>query len=168
MNEIVAFGRITQGTPTMEHRAWFLAQIPSAWEGHRVRYTMRLEGARQSDAYRGYYWSTVAPAFAAYLYEMGDGAATAESAHDVLCHKFLALGPCPVTGMPRRRSTSPDVMAADEFRRFVEDQVLPFLRVDCQLDVPDPDPEKRSPKRIAQLRRQDEVASRGAVQHDRV
>lgn len=167
MKEITARGCITAGKLLLDHRAWFDHQLP-AWEGEAVIVTVRREGKRQSDAFRGYTWAEVYPAFAAYMREMGDGEATAEDAHEVLAHKFLGLDPCPITGSPRRRSTSPDVMSAEDYRAYICDQVLPWLRVECHLDIRDPDPEKRSPKRIAQLRRQDEVASRGAVQHDRV
>lgn len=160
--EITARAHVRDGRLWIQHRGWFDADV-ARFEGEDVLVTVRRAGKRQSDAFRGYYWSVVAPACAEYLREMGDGEATPESAHEALAHKFLALGPCPITGSPRRRSTSPDVMPAEEFRAFVEDQVLPFLRVECHLDIPDPDPEKRSPRRRRELQRQDEIASRGAV-----
>jgi len=162
MKEITGRGCITQGKLWLDHRAWFDSQLP-AWEGEPVIVTVRREGQPPSDAYRGWYWAEVMPAFAHYMREEGDGEATPERAHDALAHKFLALSPCPVTGAPRRRSTSPDVMNAEEFHAFVAEQVLPFLIQECRLEIREPDPTKRSPKRIAALKRRDELASRGAV-----
>lgn len=160
--EIVGFGKIRNGAPVMDHLSWFLAQIPPAWEGQRIRYTARLEGEEQDGGYRGYYRAVILPAFAAYMRSEGEGAATPDMAHEVLGHLFLSLGPCPVTGMPRRRSTSNGAMSAEEFRAYVDEQVLPYLAQECGLEIDPPDPAKRSPRRVRQLQRRDELASRGA------
>lgn len=160
MKEITARGCITDGKLLLDHRPWFDSQLP-AWEGEPVIVTVRREGRRQSDAFRGWYWAEVMPALAAYMREEGDGEATPESAHEALGFKFLSVSPCPVTGAPRRRSTSPDVMSAEDFRAFVLDQVLPFLIRDCGLNIREPDPAKRSPRRVRQLQRRDELASGG-------
>lgn len=162
MKEITARGCITAGKLFLDHRSWFDSQLPQL-EGEPVIVTVRREGKRQSDAFRGYVYAEVLPAFAAYMREEGDGEADVDSANDVLAHKFLAIEPCPITGAPRRRSTSPDVMSAEDYRAFICDQVLPFLIRDCRLEIREPDPAKRSPKRVRELQRRDEEHSRGAV-----
>ncbi|MCC6355411.1 MAG: hypothetical protein IT577_16090 [Verrucomicrobiae bacterium] len=163
MMEIIGFGRIRQGEPLIDHRAWFLAQIPPDWEGKRIRLTARLEGDETSGGLRGYYRGIVCGAFAAYLRNEGVGGATPDMAHEILAQMFLSLGPCPVTGMPRTRSTRAGSMSAEEFRGYLDEQVLPYLTQECHLEIPEPDPAKRSPRRIRELQRRDERASRGAV-----
>lgn len=140
--KVTALGSIVDGKLWFDHGPWFKAQLRQLGD-QRVVVEVRPEGTPQGDAFRNWYWAEVAPACAAYMREMGDGDATPASAHDALAHKYLALSPCPLTGTPRRRSTSPSVMSAEDFRAFVLDQVLPFLTRDCGLEIADPDPTKR-------------------------
>lgn len=158
--EIEALGFVREGVLMLRHKAWFDSQLPQ-FEGD-VIVAVRRAGRPQSDAFRGWYYAEVLPAFAHYMREEGDGEATVETAHDALAHKFLPLGPCPITGAPRRRSTSAASMSAEAFRSFVSDQVLPFLIRDCGLEIHDPDPKRRSLKRVRELQHRDRLASRGA------
>lgn len=123
---------------------------------------MRLEGARQSDAARGYYYAEVLPALVDHLHEQGVGEATVDSAHEALALRFLPTTPCPITGSPRRRSISPDDMNDEDFKRYLLDQVLPFLIADQGIDIKEPDPAKRSPRRVRELQARDEQRSHGA------
>jgi hypothetical protein len=72
-----------------------------------------------------------------------------------------SLQKCPVTGVPRRRSTT--TLTAAEFRAYLDERVLPYLGIECALEIPEPDPAKRGPRRRLELARCDELASRGAV-----
>jgi hypothetical protein len=66
-----------------------------------------------------------------------------------------SLQKCPVTGVPRRRSTT--TLTAAEFRAYLDEGI------ECALEIPEPDPAKRGPRRRLELARCDELASRGAV-----
>lgn len=161
--EIIAHGVIRGRRLLIKDLDRLNDRLPIPWDGRDVVIGIRLDGKPASSALQGYAWAEVYPVFAEYMRDEGAGDATAETAHDVLAQKFLGLGPCPITGMPMRRSTSPSVMTEDEYRAYLVDQVLPFLRVECGLDVKDPDPTKRSPRRVRELQRRDEERSRGAI-----
>lgn len=156
--EVIGYGTIRDGRLHPTTRPAF----PASWEGQHVRVGVSLaDGEKVSGGARGYYWSVILPAFAAYMREEGDGDADAERAHEVLSHLFLSIGPCPITGVPRRRSTS--TLTAEEFRAYLDERVLPYLGIECALEIPEADPAKRSPRRRRELAKRDEMASRGAL-----
>jgi len=159
--KVRAAGRVRDGALYIDDRQLFdqrLAEMPDG----PVSLEVRLEGDRQSDAARGYYYAEVLPALVDHLHEQGVGEATIDSAHEALALRFLSLSPCPVTGSPRRRSISPDDMNDEEFKHYLFDQVLPFLIGEQGIDIQEPDPNKRSPRRRRELQGRDEQRSHGA------
>lgn len=115
-----------------------LHQLLQECEDMPVEITIRPPAKRQSDPQRGYYRRKIVPVFAEWM-----GEASEDDAHDAIAFKFLRIEDCPLTGAPRRKSTSPEAMSHEEFNDYV-DRVLAWGTVDCHLTFPPPDPRPRA------------------------
>lgn len=124
------------------NRAQFDRYVASLGDGEEFLLTIKPKGKKQTDEIRGYYHGAIVPIFAEYM-----GEPLADDAHEALAWKFLRIEDHPVTGAPRRKSTSPSKMPLAEMVEYVNN-VIAYGTVSLGLRFPEAerDPSKREKK----------------------
>lgn len=112
-----------------------MRQLLQDCDGMTLEVTIAPPSRRPSDRQRGYYRRKIVPVFAEWMGEPSE-----DEVHDLIAFKFLRIEDCPITGAPRRKSTSPSAMSHEEFNDYL-DRVMAWGTVDCHLTFPPPDPE---------------------------
>jgi hypothetical protein len=137
---------IARGKPVVQARVRFGNYLRQHFgEGEEVDVMVTPHHKNSTNEQRGFYRAVVVPIFADWM-----GEADEDAAHQALAWKFLRLADHPVTGTPRRQSTSRQDMSASEFSAYLE-RCIAWGTVECGLLFPpaEKNPAKRDPLRRA-------------------
>jgi hypothetical protein len=132
---------IVEGKPRIEawSRAAFMAHTSQFIDGEEVWVTVTRRGSDATDQQRRFYRGVIVPIIAHWMGEPDEN-----DAHNAIAFKFLRIEDHPITGAPRRKSTSRRAMTVPEFAEYLE-KVMAYFTVEHGLLFPAPekDPAKR-------------------------
>lgn len=124
-------GFIQNGKPVPNARVAFRNHLAQHFgEGEEVDIIVTHPQKNSTDTQRAFYRGVIVPIFADYMGETDE-----EQVHNALAWKFLRIADHPITGTPRRRSTSRADMTTSEMSEYIE-KCLAYGTVDCGLLFP--------------------------------
>lgn len=119
-------GEVRGGKLDADTRQW-IADYIRTFDGKRIAVTVKLHKATRSTRANRYYWGVVVKMLAEHCGYDPD------EMHQALAMKFLRIEDCPVTGVPRRKSTPK--CDTTEFAEYVDC----CIRLAAELGVVIPD-----------------------------